>query len=138
MSQPFSGALSTEDISAIKSVNEVFGGYVVAQDFESLVQLYTNDVVFMPPNGPAVHGRDNLLAWFKAFPKATHMETNVDHVEGHGDLAYVLGRYSMTIEPEGAPGPISDRGKFIEIRKRQPDGTWRMAADIFNSDLGHE
>jgi ketosteroid isomerase-like protein len=138
MSQSFSGTLSAEDISAIKKANELFGAYVVAQDFESLVKLYTTDVVFMPPNGAAVHGRDDLLAWFKAFPSATHMEVSADHIEGQGDLAYVLGSYSMTIEPEGAPGPINDRGKFIEIRKRQPDGTWPLAADIFNSDLGHE
>jgi ketosteroid isomerase-like protein len=25
-------------------------------------------------------------------------------------------------------------GKYLEIRKRQPDGSWLVAADIFNSD----
>jgi hypothetical protein len=40
----------------------------------------------------------------------------------------------MTLSPDGAPGPIDDAGKFIEIRKKQPDGSWPMAADIFNSD----
>jgi ketosteroid isomerase-like protein len=138
MSQSISGALSAEDIAAIKKVNEVFGGLIVAQDFESLVQFYTSDVVIMPPNGPTVHGHDGLRSWFEAFPRVTSMEVGVDHIEGQGDMAYVRGRYSMTIEPEGAPGPIEDRGKFIEIRKRQPDGTWPLAADIFNSDLGHE
>ena len=138
MSQPISGTLSAEDISAIKKGHEVFGGYVVARDFESLVQLYTNDAAFMPPNSPAVHGREDLLAWFREFPKVTEMEVHADHIEGQGGLAYVLGWYTMTIEVEGAPGPIKDRGKFIEIRKRQSDGTWPLAADIFNSDFGHE
>ena len=138
MSQSDSGALSAEDIAAIKKPNEVFGSYIVAQDFDSLIQLYTSDVVIMPPNGPSVHGRDSLRAWFESFPRVTHMEVRVDHVDGQGDLAYVIGSYTMTIHPEGAPGPIEDRGKFIEIRKRQPDGTWPLAADIFNSDLVHE
>ena len=51
------------------------------------------------------------------------------------DLAYVLGTYTMTIVPPGAPGPIEDSGKYIEIRRRQPDGSWLISTDIFNSDL---
>ncbi len=129
--------LSPEDIAAIRSVNEVFGGLVVSQDFESLVNLYTEDVTFMPPNGPPVHGREDLLAWFQGFPRATQMDISVDSIDGQGGLAYVLGSYVMTIVPEGAD-PIQDQGKFIEIRKRQPDGSWPLAADIFNSNLSHE
>ena len=31
--------------------------------------------------------------------------------------------------------PIQDHGKFIEIRRKQPDGSWLISRDIFNSDL---
>ncbi len=30
---------------------------------------------------------------------------------------------------------MQDRGKAILIWKQQPDGSWKGAADIFNSDL---
>ena len=137
MSDQGAGTLTPEEVAAIKSVNEVFGGYVVSQDFETLVQLYTADVVMMPPGSPVVYGRDALLAFFQGFPPVTKMEVTPTHIEGRGDLAYVLGRYVMVIEPPGGD-PITDHGKFIEIRKKQPDGSWPVAADIFNSDLGHE
>jgi ketosteroid isomerase-like protein len=58
----------------------------------------------------------------------------VDEVEGYGDVAYVIGRYAMTLEPEGASEPVDDEGKYIEIRRKQPDGGWLMSRDIFNSD----
>ena len=32
-------------------------------------------------------------------------------------------------------GPAADDGKYIEIWKRQADGSWKIAYDIFNSDL---
>jgi ketosteroid isomerase-like protein len=137
MSDQPANPLSPEDIAAIRSVNEVFGGLVVSQDFESLVNLYTEDVTFMPPNGQPVNGREDLLAWFQEFPRATQMDITVDSIDGEGGLAYVLGSYVMTIVPEGAD-PIQDQGKFIEIRKKQPDGSWPLAADIFNSNLSHE
>jgi len=40
----------------------------------------------------------------------------------------------MIFQPEGAPGPIEEIGKYLEIRKRQPDGSWLLIVDISNSD----
>ncbi len=37
--------------------------------------------------------------------------------------------------PEGAAEPVQDRGKYVEIRRKQADGAWLIAVDIFNSDL---
>ncbi len=31
-------------------------------------------------------------------------------------------------------GPISDVGKFVEIFKRQADGSWKIHVTIWNSD----
>jgi len=29
---------------------------------------------------------------------------------------------------------VTSQGKYIEIRRRQPNGEWLLEADIFNSD----
>ncbi len=39
----------------------------------------------------------------------------------------------MTLEIEGMP-PVQETGKYIEIRRKQEDGSWLLAVDIFNSD----
>ena len=31
--------------------------------------------------------------------------------------------------------PITDQGKDMAVWKKQSDGTWKMVADTFNSDL---
>jgi ketosteroid isomerase-like protein len=31
--------------------------------------------------------------------------------------------------------PVNDHGKLVEIWKKQADGKWKVAVDIFNSDL---
>ncbi|NIM47978.1 MAG: hypothetical protein GTO22_01735 [Gemmatimonadales bacterium] len=53
---------------------------------------------------------------------------------GGGDVAYARGTYLLTIAVEGAE-PTTDTGKYIEIRRKQPDGSWPIAIDMFNSDL---
>ena len=87
----------------------------------------------MPP-GPAVTGRLAIKEWMAAFPAASKFELNIDDIDGQGDLAYVRGHFLMVIHPEGAPEPVEDRGKFLEVRRKQADGSWLMSVDIFNSD----
>jgi ketosteroid isomerase-like protein len=62
------------------------------------------------------------------------MQFDQVEVDGAGDIAYVYGKYSMTITSEEGE-PVQDSGKYIEIWKRQADGTWKVSLDIFNSDL---
>jgi len=39
-----------------------------------------------------------------------------------------------TKDSRGGP-PVTDRGKLVEVWKKQADGKWKTVADIFNSDL---
>src|SRR4029077_12419328 len=51
-----------------------------------------------------------------------------------GDMAWVSGTYELIMnDPSGRP--INDRGKYLEIWKKQPDGKWKCGADMWNSDL---
>jgi ketosteroid isomerase-like protein len=96
---------------------------------------YAPDIVFMPPNGEAVRGRDEVAAWTtEGTPPLEELRYELVQVEGAGDLAYVYGNYSMTVTPPEAE-PTTDRGKYLEIWRRQADGSWKMALGIFNSDM---
>ena len=128
------GTLSATDIAAIQDVSDRFARHLVAREFDALSLLYTEDAVLMPPHHPAVESRAAIQAWLGHFPRVSRLTLTNHDVQGRADLAYVRGSYEMTLHPEGAPGPIEDTGKFVEIRKRQPDGSWLIAVDTFNSD----
>jgi uncharacterized protein (TIGR02246 family) len=126
--------LSEADREAIRAVSQQWTERILARDFAGLAALYSEDAVFMPPNEPAVDGRANIQAWMESFPPVTAMDLQIVEIEGRGDLAYVWGSYTLTVAMPGAE-PVEDTGKFIEIRRRAPDGTWPLARDIFNSDI---
>ena len=50
------------------------------------------------------------------------------------DMAYVSGTYELTMN-DAAGQPVNDRGKYLEVWKKQPDGKWKCGADMWNSDL---
>jgi uncharacterized protein (TIGR02246 family) len=127
-------SLSDEATRSIRELSDNFCKYVVGQDFQSLAGLYTEDAVLMPPGQAAVPGRSDIRKFMEAFPPISKFEFHIDDVDGYEDLAYVRGRYLMVLTPKDAPGPVEDRGKYIEIRRKQSDGSWLMAVDIFNSD----
>lgn len=133
--QPGEKGLSAADRSSIEDVTRRFENAIRSKDWAGVAALYTDDTIFNPPNAPAIEGRAAVEAWMANFPPLNAFSLEPVKVEGSGDLAYVLGRYTMTLAPPGAPEPIHDHGKFIEIRRRQPNGEWLISADIFNSDL---
>jgi ketosteroid isomerase-like protein len=55
-------------------------------------------------------------------------------VAGTGDLAYVRGTYSLSMEVPGVTQPVRQDGKLLQIYARQQDGTWLLARDIWNAN----
>jgi uncharacterized protein (TIGR02246 family) len=127
--------LSQTDIRKLDEVSQTAVKAALAKDFETWAALFLDDAVINPPNEPAVKGRAAIRAWLEKFPPMTEFKLTNVYVEGREDLAYVLGTYTMTIVPPGAPGPVRDSGKFVTVARRQADGRWLAAVDMFSSDL---
>jgi len=134
MPQLAAASLSADDLAAIRKLNDEPLRCVLSQDFEGLARLYTEDAAYMPPNHPVVQGRAAILKWLAGFPRVTAFRLEYHEIDGRGDLAYVRGAYFITLQPDNAPGPVEDIGKFLIICRKQPDGSWLFAAETYNSD----
>lgn len=101
-------------------------------DADALAALYTTDAVFLPPNEPAVFGRDAIRATHQEVFASGDFKIDIEALETvvDGQLAYVAGRYRMWTDD----GALVDRGKYIEIW-RAVDGEWLIHRDIYNSSL---
>ena len=53
-----------------------------------------------------------------------------------GELGYTVGDYRISRrDSTGQIAETLDRGKYVSIWRRQPDGTWKVVADIGSSAL---
>lgn len=103
-------------------------------DWALLAEQFTKDAVMMPPNSPAVMGRDAIASWEAANEDGFRIALIPDEISVRGGTAIVRGRSCVVIPlADGTTG--ADVGKFLELRRRQPDGRWLVSHDIFNSDL---
>ena len=56
-------------------------------------------------------------------------------LEGRGDLAYEYGTVCQDAGPIRIVAPVTDKGKYVTVLKKQADGEWKMIRDIGHSDL---
>jgi uncharacterized protein (TIGR02246 family) len=132
--QPAAEGFPEADQAAIRQATASAEKAVNARDFAAWAATYAEDAAMLPPNAEAVQGRAAIQAWAEAFPPVSDFRLQQLDLDGRGDLAYVRGTYSMVITPPGA-APATDRGKYLEIWRKQSDGSWKIARDMFNSDV---
>jgi ketosteroid isomerase-like protein len=134
---PAPTGLTDQDKAAIRKVSADGIKMINApqKDFEAFVKFYyTEDAMSLAPNEPAVQGRANQIAWYKSFPPIELSEEIVE-LDGRGDLAYARLTGTTKITMPGATEPVVDTIKGMEIWKKQKDGSWKCACDVWNSDL---
>ena len=130
--------LADADRSAIQKATEDAQTHFNAQppDFHAhAAAYYAEDAVFMPPNMAEVKGATNIGNWMASYPSISNTKFTVVDLEGSGDVAYVHGTYEMDVTPPGMTVAMHDKGKYLEIWKKQSDGSWKVTRDIFNSDM---
>jgi ketosteroid isomerase-like protein len=127
------GPLSEEDVAAITSASQAWAEAYGANDDAGMLAFSTEDLVLMPPDMPLLQGMPAAEEYLASF---TGTELNVTRleIEGRGDLAFERATYVATAVPEGATEAITYAGKYVNIWRKQADGSWLIATCIFNSD----
>lgn len=121
---------------AIRDLDAKWVRMVAARDTAGIADLYASDALFMMPNAQALGGRPGVIkGWSGMFAlknvALTFAPTKVV-VAQSGDLAYEVGTYTFAFD--GPKGRVEDKGKSVVVWRKQ-DGAWKVAADMFNSDL---
>src|SRR6266513_2211098 len=123
---------------ALRDLDAKWSAAAGAKDVDKTVSYYAADAIVMPPNAPAATTKEAIRsAWKEMLTspgaaiswKATKVE-----VAKSGDMACVSGTYEETTT-DASGKPVKDRGKYVEVWEKQADGTWKVVADIWNSDL---
>jgi ketosteroid isomerase-like protein len=109
-----------------------------SRNVDAWMAFYTDDAVILPPNEPMATGKENVrksIAGLLSLPdlSLTWQAQKVEAAQS-GDIGYLYGTYDMKAS-DGKGKPITDKGKILEIWKKQADGSWKCIVDTWNSDL---
>jgi uncharacterized protein (TIGR02246 family) len=127
--------LSSQDEAAIRAVDAEWARAATAGDAVALTAVYASDATLLPPNEPVVKGE--AVKKYNAdmlSPFSGPFELTTTAVEGRGDLAVAVGTYRATLTPKkaGAKPLPTEEGKYLEVLKKQPDGSWKIVYDMWS------
>jgi uncharacterized protein (TIGR02246 family) len=129
-------ALTPAEEAQIRAADSLFAVGTNTGDADRVAGVYAEDALLMPPNAPPIKGRAAIREFWNGLlqPYAVVITLGTDQIEGRGDLAYVVGHYRFVTTPKakGTPAMSPEDGKFLEVFKRQPDGSWRYVADMYS------
>ena len=120
----------------IRALDQQWVAAVAAKDAAAVANFYASDGALLAVGAPAANGTDAIAAAWKGLLSLknlslTFLPTKVS-VSTAGDLAYEVGSYALAFDSD--KGPVKDQGKYVVVWKKV-DGSWKAAADIYNTDL---
>jgi uncharacterized protein (TIGR02246 family) len=127
------------DLKAIKDTETAWVSDAATKDPTKFAAHYTDDASVLLPNEPIITGRDNIAAALKPLLSDPNFalqfqSTKVD-VAKSGDVGYTQGTYAMTMTDPKTKQPMTDKGKYLTVFRKQADGSWKAVSDMLNSDL---
>ncbi len=130
---------NTDEVrAAIAAIDKKFMEDANRGDAAVGAAAYTDDAILMPPNHSPLEEKqaiEQYLAEIAPQFQASNFQLSILEVDVQGDTTIVRGTYSANITIPGVDAPMEDRGKTLQVWKKQADGSWKLHRDIWNSNM---
>ena len=125
-----------EDDRAVKDLILEALEVIRSDDFDRYFDLFSEDAVWMMPSSFRDVHQDEARSFYSFTRKFKFdQETAVEEVVVSEDWAYVRLNFEGYLRPkidDGSP-PLRSVSRHIWILRKQLDGSWKIARDIWNS-----
>jgi len=122
----------------LRNLDAQWSKAAAARDLERTVAYYSEDAIVLPPNAARATTKQAIRNVWKDLLASPGLvitwKPKKVELANSGDMAWVSGTY-YPIMNDANGKQINDRGKYLEVWKKQGDGNWKCGADIWNSDL---
>ena len=113
---------------AILALHEQWLERELAQDAAGVLAYCTDDVVWLPPSGPALRGSCAIRAWLATQPitRIGRIDISQLRVEGAGALAYKLADFAAWVESPTQSGGSQFTGTHLWVLREVAPSRWKV------------
>ena len=126
------------DEQAIRESEIAWSQAYATKNIERIVAQYADDGSSIIPGFPILTGKDAIQAGVKeqlADPRfALSFQTSKVEISKSGDIAYTQGAFTFTGTDAKTKRAITSKGHYVEVYRKQPDGSWKVEEDIATND----
>ena len=127
-------SVAMDSLEAIDSVRMKFNAASKASDALALAKLLDRDAVWVPPGQTAILGREAIKAFYinRFADKKTVITLHPGTIQLMGDWAVLHSTFSRLDADLMSQEEQTYEGNYLWILRKQPDGAWKVAYDIWN------
>jgi uncharacterized protein (TIGR02246 family) len=107
------------------------------RDVDRILDFWTEDAQVFPPGLPVVKGRTALRGYVEGALAIRGFRitwsTSEATLSPDGRMAYLVSANTVTA-PGGDGRLVTTRGRAVTVWRREADGEWRCAVDIWNEE----
>ena len=104
-----------------------------SMDYETVLQIYAQDAVFLPEGYEMLKGREAIRTIFN--------ESSVEWVKNKREkiAVKIVGNLAYEVANQETAWKIKDKesetqlNKYLHIWQKQPDGSWQLIVDMWNN-----
>ena len=117
-----------------KLVTETYGSLVNDHDAAGYAELYAENVLWSPPNGPDQTSKEGIQKGLQGlFDRFTfNVDPQAEEIAVLGDFAYVVGTVNGALTPRAGGDPTTIRFRIFWLLQKEA-GIWKIARQIWNN-----
>jgi uncharacterized protein (TIGR02246 family) len=125
------------DTAAVQALYRQWSEALATRGAEGYVSFFAADGAVLPPDGPAIEGRDAIRQWIqKVLDESTTKDVRL--IPGPMQVANGWATWRFTLSGRrvfkkgGAPVPFNN--KYLDVLRKQQDGSWKFVYRMWNSN----
>src|SRR5262245_41776207 len=123
-------------LAGVEAEEKKFFEALARVDVPTMLSVFSEEAILLPPNAPMARGKAEIRDyWTRYTGDAVAIEVLHERIsyERQGDLFYEVSTYDQTVR--GRDGQVTkERGKWLTVKKRQADGSWKTHVGAWSSD----
>jgi ketosteroid isomerase-like protein len=130
-------ALAEQDKVAIDKVRLDFNAAFNDGKAEAMGQLIDLKSVWLPPGKQALVGKDKIVQHYADYFAQVHSEFELQagDIQVSDGWAFMSGAFSRADTLKAGGKATQAFGHYLFVLKKQSDGTWKIARDIWNETV---
>jgi len=122
----------------VAEINSLYEKYLLAantDDLDLFISLWDENAIRLEPDQPPIYGKEQIRAFFEMSFGQFRGEIEIygdTEIKVGEEWAYAFGTYKLNLVPKTGGAITHIDGKWMDILKRQDDGSWKIFRDMLN------
>jgi uncharacterized protein (TIGR02246 family) len=135
----FAQTTKEEMLKKVEEWNKQFSAAMITNDRAKMLSFYADDAYSLPSYSPMLVGKkaieNSMNMDENSDMKITSFKFNTKDLWISGDQMCEVGTYDLSMTMGKSAKTTVDHGKYLTIYQKQKDGSWKIKADMWNTDL---